>query len=189
MRFKLLIILLFPLCVFAQRRTNNNSTLTKGEINSIVSEKETQIAATYLAKPVITTSNNNNPTGTTSTTGVMAGLAKSFTPTVGTRALIIVSGQATNNTGDAGFKYDLRYGTGAAPANAAALTGTQIGSTITGSAVASGSTNGVPIMPFITHGVITGLTPGTAYWFDLGQYVVGSGTVTFSSINVTVIEL
>lgn len=177
---KIFILLLFPVCVQAQ-----SWSLAAKDTTLIF----TRLASTYLMKPLVTTSNGNNPTGTNSTTGVMAGLAKTFTPQASGRILIIISGQATNNTGDNGFKYDLRYGTGNAPANAAALTGTQVGSTISGSSVASSTTTAIPIMPFIHQGVVTGLTPGTTYWIDLGIYAVTGGTATFSSVNVTIIEL
>ena len=132
---------------------------------------------------------NSAPAATTSTTGVMAGLNKTLTPKLSGRVLVIISGQAQNGTGDNGFKFDLRHGTGSAPTNGAALTGTVNGATVTGSCVASGSTTGVPIMPFCHHAVITGLTINTAYWFDIGQYAVTGGTATFSAINVTIIEI
>lgn len=140
-------------------------------------------------QPIITTSNGNNQSGTTSTTGVMAGLAKTITPLSTGRLLIMIDGQATNSTGDSGFKFDLRYGTGNPPANGTALTGTQVGGTVTGSSVASGTTTAVMISNFSRSGVVTGLTKGTTYWIDIGQYAVTSGTATFSNINVTIIEL
>ena len=141
------------------------------------------------AQLTITTSNGNNPSGTTSTAGVMAGLAKSITPTSTGRILIFISGQATNGTGDSGFKFDIRYGSGAAPSNGNALTGTQVGGTVTGSGVVSGSTTGVPIASFSHQGIVSGLTLSTAYWIDIGEYAVTAGTATFSNINVTIIEL
>lgn len=147
------------------------------------------LLAGQMEKLTVTTSNGNNPAATTSTNGVMAGLAKTITPLSTGRILIIVTGQATNGTGDSGFRYDLRYGTGNAPGNGTALTGTQVGSTITGSAVASSTTTSVVISPFVHHGIVTGLTKGTTYWVDLGQYSVTSGTTTFTNINITIIEL
>lgn len=137
---------------------------------------------------------NIDPTGTTSTTGVMAGLSNLssgciITPANSGTILIIISGQAENNTGDDGFKFDIRYGTGTAPSNGNALTGTVVGSTVTGSSVASSTTTSVPIMPFSHQGIVTGLTAGTAYWIDLGIYAVTGGTATFSNVNVSVIEL
>jgi len=56
---------------------------------------------------------------------VMMGLAISFTPLYSGRVKIIIAGEASNNTAGDGFLIYAAYGTGAAPANGAAATGTQ----------------------------------------------------------------
>src|SRR6266446_2469251 len=78
-----------------------------------------------------TQSSPGNPTGTTDTTGKMMGLAGSITTKIGTRALVIISGAIFNSGGVGdGAKVQLRAGTGSAPSNAAALTGTAYGGNI-----------------------------------------------------------
>lgn len=129
------------------------------------------------------------PTATTSTTGVMAGLGKTLIPVYSGRVLIIVTGQAQNNTGDSGFKYDLRYGTNPIPSNAVPVTGTIVGSAISGSCIASSSTTGLPVMPIAHHAIVTGLSLGVSYWFDIGIYAVTSGTATFNAVSLSVLEI
>ena len=69
-----------------------------------------------------------DPTGTNNATGLMMGLAGAITPLTTGRLLIMLSGTLANATAIAdGANVQLRYGTGAAPANADALTGTPVG--------------------------------------------------------------
>ena len=147
-------------------------------------------AETIAVVPQTATSNNANPAATTSTTGVMMGLAVAITPRVTGKLIIFVSGQGDQGTGDNGFKYDIRYGTGTAPTNGAALTGTQVGGVVTGQVVGSTSTTDVPTLPFAHQGIVSGLTVGTAYWIDISFGAVGgTTTATASKVNVSVIEL
>ena len=55
------------------------------------------------------------PAGTTSTTGLMMGLAGAITPAHSGNVLLIVSGTLTNGTTSDGASLQIRYGTGAAP--------------------------------------------------------------------------
>jgi hypothetical protein len=126
-----------------------------------------------------------NPTGTTSTTGVMMGLSGSITPMKSGNILLIICGNMRNTANNGGVSATLRYGTGSAPANAAALTGTAAGSS-----VASGSANAAAVnYPFSVQAVITGLTLSTAYWLDLGVAAVSSGTASVNNISISAIEL
>lgn len=105
-----------------------------------------------------------NPTGTTSTTGVMMGLGSTFklTPTYSGRVRIEF-GMLLNSFAGAASRAYIYYGTGAAPANGAALTGTNVGPT----GVISGA-GGTNLSSWVTiSAIITGLTPGTQYWFDI----------------------
>lgn len=56
----------------------------------------------------------------------------------------------------------VRYGTGTAPTNGAAITGSAAGSTQNAVPTSTQTT-----VPYSKTAVITGLTPGTAYWFDV----------------------
>lgn len=99
----------------------------------------------------------------TSTAALMQGLGSSFkiTPVYSTRVKVEAFGimsQPNNGTGTA----TLQFGTGAAPANNGALSGTQIGAPIVGGA----GNSSAPTLPFGAGGIITGLTPGIQYWFD-----------------------
>ena len=143
---------------------------------------------TLAVQPSNGTATNLDPSGTTSTTGVMMGLAVAFTPRVTGRMMAFMSGQCTNGTGDNGFSLALRYGIGSAPANGNALTGTIIGATVDGSTIVSGSGTGTPVMPCSHQGAATGLTVGTAYWIDTSLAALVGGTATMSNVNVTVIE-
>lgn len=139
--------------------------------------------ATYQATP-------SDPTGTTSTTGLMMGLAGSITPLRTGKVMITVSGNiaATGIGGGSGAATQIRYGTGTAPTNGAALTGTAVGSlaqikNATLALIAPGSGN------FTCNAIVSGLTIGTAYWLDQSLARITSGTATISGISISVIEI
>jgi hypothetical protein len=106
----------------------------------------------------------SNPSGTLSATLVMAGFAIAFTPQATGKVKITVSGGAGVQTAVQNVTVGARYGTGTAPANGAAVTGTRIGVDQT----ARGPATTVAFNAnWAITGEATGLTPGTAYWFDL----------------------
>ena len=84
----------------------------------------------------------SNPTGTTSLTGVMMGLAGAITPAVTGKLRFTITGSGNNSTAGDGWIVQLRYGTGAAPANGGALAGATCGQTK--KTVAGISTTGSP---------------------------------------------
>jgi hypothetical protein len=126
-----------------------------------------------------TQSNPADPTLTTSTTGVMMGLAGAITPKTTGRVQLIVTGVLANSLSGDGAGASLRYGTGGAPANAAAPTG----SLCTGGAVtrliAAANNQQVPETLACT---ITNLTVGTAYWFDAQLQAITAGNASLSNI-------
>jgi hypothetical protein len=75
------------------------------------------------------------------------------------------------------------YGTGAAPINGAATAGTQVGSGALTRSAAAGDEHYV-----WQEVIITGLTIGTAYWFDL-EAVFAAGTLTVSNVVAIVREV
>src|SRR5271157_655935 len=77
--------------------------------------------ATTLSTPL-------NPSGTTNTTGLMMGLNQTMTPVKSGNVLVTICGVVANSTTADGATVQIRAGTGAAPTNAAALTGTAYGS-------------------------------------------------------------
>ena len=96
-----------------------------------------------------------NPAGTTALGGVMAGLAGVLTPVGTGKVFVTVTGRLTNNTTNDGVFAQMQYGTGGAPANGAANTGTQVGSNV--ARTGTGYT-GTMVSAFSLSGVISGLT-------------------------------
>lgn len=125
------------------------------------------------------------PTGTTSATAVMGGLGGTFaiTPGVTGRVKIEISGQMANSTINDGVTLDLRYGTGTAPANGDAVTGTLAGISQTATSLVAAQRSG-----FCLQAIVTGLTVGTAYWMDFSQLAVTGGTASAFGVTATAME-
>lgn len=128
----------------------------------------------------------SNPTGTTSTSGVMMGLGSTctITPATSTRITVSVSGTVSNNTLNDGVFARINTGTGVAPANAAAISGTARTSAQSATAYATGAN-----MPYSQTWVVTGLTPGTAVWIDLVFGAITGGTASITNVNCTAAEM
>jgi hypothetical protein len=109
-----------------------------------------------------------------------------FTPTRTGKIMIILSGDGDNATNSRGANVQMRYGTGAAPANGAALTGTTVGTLIRMFNRDAGE-----IFPFTLNGIVSGLSVGTAIWVDISLASVGAGTNTarVRDIMVSIIEI
>jgi hypothetical protein len=157
---------------------NGAFTLTGGITNSTNAIKRSLTEATLQASPA-------DPTSTTSTTGVMMGLGSTctITPAYSTRAQVNFYGDYFNSTNNNGLTLKIRYGTGTAPANGGASTGTQLANTLFGNVPSIGVG-----IPFSQGGIITGLTPGTTYWIDYSAGVAGGGTVGILSMSCTAME-
>ena len=132
---------------------------------------------TYQATPA-------DPSTTSSSTGVMMGLAGSITPAYSGVIMIIISGDMGNNTNNTGVQSQIRYGTGSAPANGAALTGTTAGSLV--KMTVNNANNS---MPFSLNAIVSGLTVGTTYWIDISLATISGGTVRTKDLSISVIEL
>lgn len=139
---------------------------------------------TFAPVTVSSTRTGAAPAGTTSTTFVMMGLGLTsareadieprISTSVATRAWTTVNGTISNTTNNGQSIVQLYYGIGTPPANGAAATGTAVGLPQTFQAASGGS-----LSPFSLTGLITGLTPGTSYWFDLALRVsAGTGAVS-----------
>lgn len=126
----------------------------------------------------------SNPTGTTSLTGVMMGLGQLFTPGFSTRILVHISGLVANSLINDGYTIQVRYGTGTAPANGDALTGTAIGAAQSGTSLIAADKKG-----FSLPVIITGLTIATQYWIDISLAAVTAGTATATNISVIAHEV
>ncbi len=132
-------------------------------------------------------SSPTNPTGTLSTTGVMMGLAGSITtaPVTSGKVLIIISGTIFNATAIAdGGKVQIRHGTGTAPTNGVALTGTADGGLVQYIAATTAEKT-----PFSCNAIVTGLSASTAYWIDVGLAAITGGTATITDVSISANEL
>lgn len=127
-----------------------------------------------------------NPGTTNSSSVTMTGYEGSITMSGGTKALVIISGDIAQSGNDGNSTMQIYYGTGTAPSNGDSETGTAIGSEVhiefkgTGSQIK---------YPFSTQTVVTGLTPGSTYWIDLGTTNTGGNTVNTNNVSISVIEL
>lgn len=151
-------------------------TLSRGITNSTNDIRRALNEATINATPA-------NPTGTSSGTPVMMGLGGTcaLTPVYSSRVRFTWSGlYSSSGVFNTGLRF--YYGTGTAPTNGAATTGTQVGPTQAASCPATGQT-----VPFSMSIIVTGLTPSTAYWFDIAVNAA-AGTSTLSAINFEAME-
>ena len=126
-----------------------------------------------------------DPTGTTSTTGVMMGLAVYFTPVRSGIIMVQVEGQMQNNTTGDGAVAKLYYGTSTAPANGTAATGTQKGKQAQMDAFPTAAKK----WPFGITTIITGLPLNTAVWLDLLLAAITGGTANLNNLEIVVSEI
>jgi hypothetical protein len=105
-----------------------------------------------------------------------------LTPNFSGRVRLSFNGAFGDTTANSSPIAQIRYGTGTAPANAAALTGTTLG-TSTISLITAAST----FAAFTLDAIVSGLTPGTAYWFDLAL-TANLGTASIASVTFTAFE-
>lgn len=124
----------------------------------------------------------------------MLGLAALITPQVTGRIVVIVTGVvATSASGD-GASFQIYEGTGGAPSNNAAATGTAIGglqaiasfvTTELSTSFCISASFSVAPPQYLGMGV---LPVQTTYWIDLG-FLSAAGTVTFTTVNLVAFEL
>lgn len=171
----------------AGHATNSGSGLLQLTAGAVVPQAT-------LTSPAVSGSVVSAPVAPASTsTYAMQGLAGSITPATTGRILITISGTIVAPTGttvDNGIAYQISYGTGSAPANAASLTGTQIGAaqqfTLATAATAAADVS----VPFSISYPVTGLTVSTAYWIDLAaKSITTVSQMGLSNVNVVAVEL
>ena len=109
-----------------------------------------------------------NPTGTSAASpGVMMGLGYTITPSHTGNVTFRIGGTIVNTGSPSAFCIaQLRYGTGTAPVNGAAATGTVVGPH---NAAIQSVTN------LNVGGNVSNLTYGTTYWFDMSVYSSSGG--------------
>lgn len=125
--------------------------------------------------------------GTTSTSVVMLGVGTTckLTPVYSSRLTVTFAGNIANGTASDAGDLGLYQGSGTAPSNGAAVTGTLRSNTV---AFGGGAGNSGVNFPFSVTSVITGLTPSTAYWFDIGFASIVGGTTTIGGLSCSAME-
>jgi hypothetical protein len=154
---------------------NQASLLTAGAGIAISGTTNATIALALNGAVLQTTTTGLNPTSTTSTTDVMMGLGSTchITPVNSTRIQVSFSGVLVNDHASGQVFAQIRFGTGTAPANGVAVTGTQVTPKV--NILSAVANQGVT---YSQTAIITGLTTGTAYWLDIA---LSSGNVGGSS--------
>jgi hypothetical protein len=114
----------------------------------------------------------------------MMGLSASITPINRGVILVLASGDVDNNTNSRGVTMQLRYGTGTAPINGTALTGTLVAT------LAFTQNNANIRVPFCFNDILSGLTLNTYYWIDISiASAGGAGTSRIRNINISLLEI
>lgn len=124
------------------------------------------------------------PATTTSSAGIMMGFGATchITPAFSGRVKFEIIGTLFNGTAGDLTQSRLFFGTGTAPANGVAVTGTQLGNISEANApVTNGSS------PATLAGIATGLAIGTAEWFDIALNI-GTGSAGIQSISCNAFE-
>ena len=114
----------------------------------------------------------------------MMGLAGAITPQSTGTLEVTITGSCYNSTSGDGSSMTIRYGTGTAPANGAALTGTAAGN----GAISTAAANNQAHVCSATA-IITGLVPGTTYWLDAALKAVTDGTATLQNVSISAVEI
>jgi hypothetical protein len=130
-----------------------------------------------------------DPTATASQSLVMMGLGTTctYTPAGSGLVLVIVSGGASTNTSIVTGQFGGRFGTGTAPNNGDAVSGTRFGS----AAEIQFKSGGAPVtvQTFALTAVLA-LTPATAYWFDIALLTsVAADTAILKGVSMAFAEL
>lgn len=134
--------------------------------------------------PVKSSATVTSPSATTSASLVMMGLKGTITPaTTGTIIFNAYTSFQSTIVGD-GCVFSLRIGTGAAPNNGDAASGTQV-NPIDGAITAGAISQAVQ---GYLAGYITGRTVSTAYWYDFAFASTTGGTCTPSRAAIVAIE-
>lgn len=127
-----------------------------------------------------------DPTGTISPTAVMMGLGGTCKITLiySGRVEVEITGSSQNSVNAATNTFTAYYGTGTAPANSVAP---PAGSATIGPPRPTAQSGTTLLMPFKVGGIISGLSVGVPYWFDVSQATT-TGTGSAKSVGCTLKE-
>jgi hypothetical protein len=130
--------------------------------------------------PTTTTKTPSNPTLSTNVAQRMGGLKGTITPTATGTVYFTIQG-TTSTASECNMQ--IRYGSGVGPNNAAAATGTVIGT-------AAAYNDGTGEYALITlGGVVSGLSLSTAYWFDYSTALISGTNCGMLNISMYAVEL
>jgi len=134
----------------------------------------------------------NLPIGKTFTAGMNSGTVTNSTPLMagfavthvasGTTAMVTFCGQVAGSV-SGNTQAAIRFGTGSAPAQGASVTGTLVGTVTAINQIGTAVTIG-----YSKTAIITGLTPGTTYWFDMQIGQNGTGSTSLSNNDCSVMS-
>lgn len=125
-----------------------------------------------------------NATATLKMNGLGAAAAPcTITPTSSGNVTFTITGLMTQSTTANGVTYALAFGTGTAPANAAAAAGTIISAQPAWLAL-----TGMLTVPFSVTSSTTGLATAVPVWFDLQVADTVGGTATITKVDCTALE-
>jgi hypothetical protein len=165
----------------------NNLTMASTGTNSKV--PLSAIKTFVKAGPTFNSQIPANPTATAATAAVvMMGVGSTCTLTPGSSGQVSVEmdGYVATNTAAVQLTVGVRYGTGTAPINGAAVTGTRFGS----NADIVTKAPGVGQFQYVGFTQILALTPATAYWFDFCLLTsVAADTAAVTSISYVAQEI
>lgn len=132
-----------------------------------------------------------NPTATTATALKMMGCGSDvthpsvYTPASSGKVLVTVTGWVQVATGAVAGTLGARYGTGAAPANGDAVTGTRFGTLTDPTDLPPTTAQGTP---FTFTDILT-LTAGVQAWFDVAAATANaSDAVSLTNVTFTFVE-
>ncbi len=128
---------------------------------------------------------------TSGATRVMLGYGSTLHLTTSTntsgKIRIFITGRVVTSTVTQQITYMLRYGTGSAPANNDAETGTQI--TPTGTSYQASADNSYDSRPCVYFVEVTGLAASTAYWFDFSLQGALTPGGTIKQVSAYLVEV
>lgn len=130
------------------------------------------------------TAGSAGPATSTSGTGTMVGMKGSITPTRSGVLRLSLAGTGSHSNAGGSFNYQIRWGTGTAPNTGDPLTGTAVGIKMGGQSSTANNKE-----PFVNFQIVSGFTPGTAYWFDFSLDNGGAGTASVVTIRIDAVEL
>ena len=140
-----------------------------------------------LALPAMTFAGPFTPASTVSTLQVMMGLGVTFTPKATGKVLVRVGFMVGNQTASVSNAVSGQYGTGAPPANGAALTVTVFPQGVMTYKPATATQNLENYGEAI--GTLVGLVVGTTYWVDLALATgAGADAAQVGNVMVTIQE-